>query len=394
MTRRAVPSWAALLCASLVLRPPLSAVGPLIPKLQHDLSISHAVAGLVPSAVLLSMGLSSLAAPSFVRRLGWRRTTTAALLLIAAGGAARSAIASAPAVILFSIPIGIGAGIGGTSLPTAVVDLYRTRRATGTAIHALGINIGATGAAALAVPLADIFGGWRGSFAFFALAGLVLTAVWSAGASEGSETTRPPSFAVPWHDRRAWILTSLFALQGLCYYGFGAWLSDAYVEHGWSQGAGGALTATLTAAAVPASFLVPRASERIGSRLTPFFVSTVGLLGGAVLLAALPRLAWVGAVLVGLSLGGIFSLCLLLAVDLGRPTHQVAGFAGMMLGLGYTVSAAAPIVLGFARDAAGSFGAALWLIVAIAGSIIGVLAAGRRLLDQSVLRLPEPRAID
>lgn len=377
-----------------MLRPPLSAVGPLIPKLQHDLSMTHAVAGLVPAAVLLSMGLSSLSAPTVVRRLGWRNATTAALVLIVVAGAARAAIASPTAVILLSIPIGIGAGIAGTSLPASVVDLYRARRATGTAVHALGINLGATGAAALAVPIADAFGSWRGSFTFFALSGLAFTLFWTAGTDAAAETTRPPSFAVPWRDRRAWMLTSLFALQGLCYYGFGAWLSDAYVEHGWTEGSGGALVAALTAAAVPASFLVPRASARFGSRSLPLLAGTIGLLAGAVLLAAVPSFAWPGAVLVGLSLGGIFSLCLLLAVDLGRATHQVAGFVGMMLGLGYTASAAAPIVLGLARDAAGSFGAALWLMVGIAGSIVALLAGGRRVLEERLLRVPEARTID
>jgi MFS transporter, CP family, cyanate transporter len=377
-----LPVWATLFCASLVLRPPLAAVGPLIPRLQRDLSISHAVAGLVPAAVLLAMGFSSLAAPRIVRRLGWRRTTTGALALVVVAGAARAAIPSPAALILLSIPIGIGAGVGGTSLPAAVVDLYRTRRATGTAIHALGINIGATGAAALAVPLAQVLGGWRGSFAFFAVVAIGLTLAWSAGTSPAADSTRPPTLALPLRDRRAWMLTALFALQGLCYYGFGAWLSDAYVEHGWSQGAGGGLVATLTGAAVPASFLVPRLSERIGSRLTPLFGCTLGLLAGALILAAAPGLAWVGAVLVGLSLGGIFALCLLLAVDLGRATNQVAGFAGMMLGLGYTISAGAPILLGVARDAAGSFGTALWLVVAIAGSILSLLAFGRRSFER------------
>ena len=175
-------------------------------------------------------------------------------------------------------------------------------------------------------------------------------------------------------------MTSVFALQGLCYYGFGAWLSDAYVERGWSQSAGGGLVAAMTATAVPASFAFPRAAEHFGSRLRPLFTCAVALLLGAIVLATSPSLAWPGIVLVGTGLGGLFSLCLLLAVDLGRTSNRVSGFTGMMLGLGYTMSAAAPVLLGVARDAAGSFGAALWLIVAIAGALVVLLVAARRLL--------------
>ena len=175
----------------------------------------------------------------------------------------------------------------------------------------------------------------------------------------------------------AWLLTLLFALQGLCYYGLGAWLPDAYVERGWSGGASGGLVAAITAAAVPASFLVPRLSERLGSRWWPLAASGTGLLGGSVALAEWPATAWGAVIVLGLSLGGLFSLCLLLAIDLGRPTHAVAGFAGMMLGLGYTISAAAPIALGAARDAAGSFSTALWLLVVISGSLLVLLVLGR-----------------
>ena len=378
--RRFVSTSAALFCASLVLRPPLAVIGPLIPRLQSDLNVSHAVAGFIPSTLLLAMGLSSLAAPAVVRRIGWVWTTTAMLALIGISSIARATAPSAAAIILLSIPIGVGAGIGGSSLPAAVGDLYRDRRATGTAIHALGINVGALTAAALAVPVAIVLGGWRQSFALMALVGLGLSVVWIVGTDRADGEIAPPSRSLPIGDRRAWALTCLFALQGLCYYGFGAWLSDAYVEQGWSQQAAGELIALLTAAAVPTSFLVPKLSERLASRMRPLLACSAGLLAGSLILVAQPGLAWAGATIVGLALGGLFSLCLLLAVDLGRGTRQVAGFAGMMLGLGYALAAVAPVTLGLTRDIVGSFQTALWLMVAISIAILIFLGFARRLL--------------
>lgn len=307
------------------------------------------------------------------------RATTGALLLVALAGLARALLPSVASVIALSVPIGIGAGLAGTSLPTAIDDLYRNR-ATGAAVYALGVNFGALGAAALAVPVAAALGGWRGSFAFFGALALGMSAAWQVSIGRATERTRPPLLALPLRDGRAWTLTCLFALQGLCYYGFGAWLSDAYVERGWSQGAGGGLVAALTAATLPASFLLPRLSHRVGSRWWPLLASSLGLVAGALVLADWPRLAWAGSILVGLSLGGVFSLCVLLAIDLGRPKQQVAGVAGMMFGFGYTASAAAPIALGVARDAAGSFSTALWLLVIIAASIVALLVASRRFL--------------
>ena len=239
----------------------------------------------------------------------------------------------------------------------------------------------------LAVPLAGQLDGWRGTFVFLAVLGLLLSCVWFVAARGVPERAHPPTLTLPVHNPRAWALTCLFALQGLCYYGLGAWLPDAYVEQGWSQSASGALVATVTGAAVPASFLVPRVSERIGSRMLPLAASAAGLFLGSVALAASPGLAWPAAVLVGLSLGGVFSLCLLLAIDLGRPGGMIAGFAGMMLGFGYCVSALAPIALGAARDAAGSFSSALWIVAVISGGILVLLALSRGLLS------PDPEAL-
>jgi MFS transporter, CP family, cyanate transporter len=362
--------------ASIALRPALTGVGPLLPRLQRDLGVSHSVAGLLPGLLLLFMGLSSLLAPAGVRRFGWRRATSGALLLATTAALVRAVTPPAVAVILFTIPIGVGAGIAGTGLPTAVTDLYAERRATA-AVHALGINIGAAGAAALAVPLAVHAGGWRGALSIFAALGLALTLVWVVSVRGKADFSRPPRVVLPLRNPRAWQLTTLFALQGLCYYGLGAWLPDAYVERGWGSGTAGALVAAVTAAAVPASFVVPRVAERLRARWMPLVLSSAGLLLGSVGVAAWPATAWPAALLIGTSLGGLFSLCLLLAIDLGRPAGAVAGFAGMMLGIGYMISAAAPIVLGAARDAAGSFSAALWLVVAISGSLVVFVACGR-----------------
>jgi cyanate permease len=43
---------------------------------------------------------------------------------------------------------------------------------------------------------------------------------------------------------------------------------------------------------------------------------------------------------------------------------------GMMLGIGYSITGLAPLVLGLVRDATGSFATSLWLIVGIQASLL------------------------
>jgi cyanate permease len=47
----------------------------------------------------------------------------------------------------------------------------------------------------------------------------------------------------------------------------------------------------------------------------------------------------------------------------------------MMLGLGYTIGAISPVVLGAVRDATGDFTASLWLVAVFAGLLLVSVAA-------------------
>ena len=71
----------------------------------------------------------------------------------------------------------------------------------------------------------------------------------------------------------------------------------------------------------------------------------------------------------GLCTGVMFPLVMTLPVDIGRRPAEVGAVAGMMLGVGYTIGAVAPLGLGAARDLTGSYTTTLWLIVA-AGAVL------------------------
>jgi len=101
---------------------------------------------------------------------------------------------------------------------------------------------------------------------------------------------------------------------------------------------------------------------------TMFVVGTAG-----VVLAPVGAYAW--AVALGIASGGMFSLVLTLPLDLEDDPARVGALVGMMLGLGYTIGAVSPFVLGAVRDATGSFTASLWLIAAFSVCLLGTVAA-------------------
>ena len=79
---------AGLFLAALALRPQLVGVGPLIPKIQEDLDVSHAIAGLLGTIPVFCMGVFAPPGPYLAQRLGSRAAISACLATIAVFGVA------------------------------------------------------------------------------------------------------------------------------------------------------------------------------------------------------------------------------------------------------------------------------------------------------------------
>jgi CP family cyanate transporter-like MFS transporter len=374
---RPAPILAGLFFIALTLRPQIVGVGPLLPDIQDSLNTTHAVAGLLATIPVLCMGLFAPPAAYLSSRVGTRTAITSSVLLIGIFGVARAVAPTAALVVLFTWPVGIGMGLAGAVVPVAVKERFAARPAGPTGVYTTGIQTGSALAAAVAVPLAAWYGGWRASLAVFSLVTLGLAVVWVVmtrhDPAHERRPERPPR--LPWHSRVAWLLVALFALMASTYYGINAWLPDSYVERGWSTQSAGSLLAVLNLVAIPAAFIVPWLSDRVWTRrvwllamATTFVVGTVG-----VVLAPAGAYLWVIAL--GIASGGMFSLVLTVPLDLEHDPARVGALVGMMLGLGYTIGALSPFLLGAVRDATGSFTASLWLIALFSAFLLGTIAA-------------------
>ncbi len=363
MKHRPTATLVALFLAALTFRPQIVGVGPLIPSIQDALGTSHAVVGLLGTIPVLCMGLFAPVAAYLAAKIGTRRAMTIGLGLIGVFGILRASVPSAWLIILLTWPVGIGMGLGNALAPISVKEHFESRPATGTGVYTTGIQIGSTSAALLAVPLAGWLAGWRGALIAISCVALLSLIAWVV-LTRGDEPHAAPAATVPrlpWRSRTAWLLVAIFALMGSAYYGLNAWLPDAYHERGWTAGEAGVLLAMMNLTAIPASFAVPWLSDRTGRR-SPFLLGlSLFFITGATMLVATPGLAYAGALLAGIAQGGLFALVMTLPLDFERTPERVGALVAMMLGLGYTIAATSPFLLGAIRDATGSFDAVLWV---------------------------------
>jgi CP family cyanate transporter-like MFS transporter len=364
---RRAPLLVALFLAAVALRPQLVGVGPLLPSIQRDLGVSHTVAGLLSTIPVLCMGLFAPPAAFLSARIGSRRAIGISLALIGAAGIARVLVPGAAGIILLTIPVGIGMGLAGAMLPVAAKERFADRPGFATGTYTMGIAGGAAIAAAAAVPLAHLAGGWRTPLLVFSAVSAVLAFLWfwltRTEPLHVRSEVRPVK--LPLRNPLGWRLVCAFFFMSFVFYGINSWLPDAYVERGWSQSAAGGLLAVLNTITIPVGFFAAWATDHIGTRrmwLTGAAALQAMSLIGIVLL---PGGGWIWAVLLGVAIGPLFPLTMTLPLDAAERPAEVAALAGMMLGVGYTLSATGPLILGAVRDLSGGFDAVLWILVGV-----------------------------
>jgi CP family cyanate transporter-like MFS transporter len=374
-TQRPLLLLTGMFLVSLALRPQLVGVGPLLSTIQHDLRVSHSVAGLLSTAIVLCMGLFAPSAFLIARRAGQRWTIAGALALIATFGIARAQVGPPAAVILLTVPVGIGVAVAGSLMPLVVRESWPQRPVLATAVYATGISLGAAISAAIAVPLARALGSWRDSLTVFSVGTGMLLVAWTAltrgyGARVVAAAALP---RLPWRSRTGWLLVAIFGLVSVTYYGINAWLPSAFTERGWSHTSAGALLTVVNGVTVPISLFLAFRGDRYGTRRSWLVCGATLQLGGLLGVILVPGGGWAWAAMIGAAIGLLFPSLMTMPLDVADDPADVGAMAALMLGAGYTISAVGPFLLGLLRDAAGSFTLSMWLIFAITAVLLVIL---------------------
>lgn len=356
---------AALFLAALALRPQLVGVGPLLPEIQDELSLSHAAAGLLGTIPVVCLGLFAPPAGRLAGLVGGGLAIAAAIAAIAVFGVARALAPGVAALVVLTLPVGIGMGLAGALLPVVVKERFPDRPAFATGVYATAINLGSALSAALAVPVAHAAGGWRASLLAYSVATAGLLVGWIVLARPQRLRAEAAAPRLPVRSRVAWLLAAVFGVEAIVFYGLVSWLPDAYVERGWSEGDAGALVAVLSACALPAGLLVPWAAERRGSRRAYLAGASALLAAATIGVLAAPSAGWLWAALAGIAIGAHFPLSLTLPLDVADRPADVGAVAALMLSAGYVLAAVSPLGLGAVRDASGSFTPALALLAGL-----------------------------
>jgi CP family cyanate transporter-like MFS transporter len=360
------------------LRTTVASLPPLLRAVERDLGLSGAGAGLVTALPVLCMAWFAPAAHRLAHRFGREATVLGAVALVAAGnglrGAAGPTAGGTAALLAGTFVAGVGVAVCGVVLPGIVKAFFPRRAGAATGGYLVAMMLGAAVAAAVAVPLEQLLGSWPASLAAWALPAVVAVAAWLPVSARINERGNERDLGggsgagrLPWRSGTAWLLAAFLCVQSSLAYAYLAWLAPAYETRGWTAAAAGALLGGFNLAQLAAALVLPALADRSVDRRPPLLGAVGCTVAGAVWLFAVPDTwPWVAACVLGLGLGGGFSLAMVLLVDYAADPAASSRLTAMAFLVSYTAAAAAPVLVGALRDATGGFAAPFGLLAVLA----------------------------
>jgi CP family cyanate transporter-like MFS transporter len=353
----------------------VASLPPLLDTVRADLGLSGTAAGLLAALPVLCFGAFAPVVPRLVRRFPIERLLSACALVTGAALALRGAGGTAA---LFAGTFGAGAGvaIAQAALPVLIRTGHPARTGRLTGAFSMALPLGATFAAALAVPLEDAFGSWEASLAGWGVLAIAAALLWlMAGGRTRVTGPVPPPLR---RDRLAWAVALYFAIQSMAFYIGLSWLPTILADTGYSDETAGFLQALSALMQLPPAFLVPILASRRRSQEPILFaivaVSALSVLG----LAVADGLAPLWMVTLGVGQGGALGLALILPVLRGGEPAAVSSLTAMTLSIGYLTAALGPWVAGVLHDATDGWSATLVFLLAVSTlQVVPGLAASR-----------------
>lgn len=374
--------------AALALRPPVTAVAPVLGRILADLRLSSAFGGLLTTLPVVCLGVFAFLAPLLRQRFGDERVLIGCLAVLAVGNALR-AEGSTWALLGGTVVTGAGIAVAHVAVPGLIKRDFGGRIPLITAIYTMCMLVGGAAAAGTVVPLGRALDSpWRlplGLLSVPVLAALVLSAFALRGPITRQRAVRPGGL---WRDRLAWQVTGFMGMQSMMAYVVFGWLPSMVQSRGLSAEAAGALLAVQTAVQAAGALTVPVLCRRLRDQRTIAVVlaalTAVGFTG--VLLAPGTALVWASAVVLGIAQGAIFGLALTLFGLRAPDSETTAALSGMAQGAGYLIAAAGPLLIGVVHGATGGWTIPLVLLVAGCAAEIALgAAAGRARSVRSVI---------
>ncbi|WP_339901939.1 MFS transporter [uncultured Cyclobacterium sp.] len=342
-----------ILLVSFNLRPSITAVGPLIPYIREEMSISNGLAGFLTTLPLLSFAIFSLFSASIGDYFGKAKAIFLGLLVLGIGSIIR--VSAGPYALFIGTALtGIGIVICNVLLIPLVKARMPTKTGAVTGMYSTGMSLMAAIATALSVPLAiDLGWGWRGSLLFWSsLLFLALIVWWPQLKLSPKPKVKPEKTGKSvWRSRLAWQVTLFMGLQSFLFFTLVTWLPDMMIDRGLSPVEAGLTASLMQVVGLSGTFVAPFIAVRYQQQ--SIFNTIIGLIYITGFSSLFIPILWLNIFsigLIGLGMGASISLAYTLIALRTEGDNYTSALSGMAQSAGYFLAAFGPMLFGVAFD--------------------------------------------
>ena len=385
----------ALCLVAVLMRPAVTAVGPVIDRIAGDTGIPLALLGSLSTIVLLTWAVVSPFAHGLGRRLGLGAAVLAALGLLLLGVVVRSIPGSSIWLWVGTALIGIALAIGNVLLPAVIKRDFPLRVPLMMGVYSAILGGAGAVASGLAVPIADATGadagaGWRLSLLVTgaALAPIAILAWWSVIRHEArtrDAAGTAASRAAIWRDPVAWQVAGYMGVQSTTFYVLVTWIATMSLDTGRDSTLAGIDVMVYQVFSLVGSLAIAAAMRGRGARITPAALPLLGI-AGIIGLMLLPDLIGFWVIPLGTFSGMSLGVSLTLMAERARDASPSSALPGMSQAVGYAIAAIGPALFGAVQASTGSWAPSLVILLVTMSlqALFGVFAARPRfVLDRS-----------
>lgn len=397
MTKKIVAlTLIALFFITLILRPPIAQIGPLLHEITGALKLSPTEVGLLASAPVFTFGAGAFLAPWLLRRFGLNHAIMLMLLMIFACIALRSWFGY-PVLLVGTIVIGLAIAITNVLLPTFLRVDFPEQTVILTSGYTTMLAITASVAAAISVPLSESFGGWQFSLLVTVVPAFLAAAFWYPRIREAEPHVRIPAHAAKSDTKAvygsliAWSSLFFFGIQSMNFYVVLSWLPTMLISIGVDPGAAGGYLGIATAIGIPTAMLLAPVMNRLKSiswlAVGFSLLAMAGFASLSLFLAAgdPTNTFWLLASCVMISVGqtATFPLSLTIISTRAHGQSKTTVLSAMSQGWGYLLSGVGVFAIGAFAVSTGSWATGVMILVftGIVQAAAGFYGGGNRYIE-------------
>jgi cyanate permease len=381
-------TWVILVCIWLMgfaLETPLVCVSPILHIITEELCLSHAQAGVLFSIPLIILAAIAMPGGALADRIGIRKAAGIGIIIIVAGNLLRGTSTNFSTLLAFTCLYGVGFGLVFPNLPKLVGAWFPPEKiGFATGVYSTGIACGIALSLAITLPVVyPITKTFQGVFYIWTIPAIAAAIMWWTTVKEphpGDRQNKPAgdvnrsSYRIL-TNRNLWLIAGIFFLGNYIGFSWLGWAPQLMMSKGAPPVLAALMSSVMCWVSIPFTFIMPWASDKIGSRklfLWPSFILLFLALASAVYAPLV--FYWAIVVAVGIAIGIQLPITLALPPDL-FPAKAVGVASGMTMSIGYIGGLVGPWASGYILDITGTLN--LTLIVLSVLSVISTFIALR-----------------